>query len=78
MFLDRPDEARTLYVQCRRAKVGAERSGETSILQDFAALRDAKLSHSLMTEIETLFAASEQADQGAVSSRRVKKLKRPR
>ena len=61
MFLDRKDEARPIYVRCRREKVDAERTGEILILQDFASLREAGLSHPLIEEIEELFGKGNQS-----------------
>lgn len=58
MFLDRVDEARTLYLQYRgEKKVQGEKLRETVVLEDFAELRKAGLLHPLMNEIETKFAA---------------------
>jgi tetratricopeptide (TPR) repeat protein len=58
MFLDRIDEARTLYLRYRGAQnVEGEKSWQTVILGDFAELRQASLAHPLMDEIEAKFAA---------------------
>jgi tetratricopeptide (TPR) repeat protein len=58
MFLGRVDEARTLYLQYRgEKKVQGEKSWETSVLEDFAELRKAGLTHPLMDEIEKRLAA---------------------
>jgi tetratricopeptide (TPR) repeat protein len=58
MFLDRVDEARTLYLQYRgRNNVVGEKSWETVVLEDFDALRKAGLVHPLMDEIEKQFIA---------------------
>jgi serine/threonine protein kinase len=56
MLLGREDEARTLYRRYRGVKVDPESSGESIILQDFAAMRQAGLAHPLMDEIEQVFA----------------------
>jgi tetratricopeptide (TPR) repeat protein len=57
MFLGRVDEARALYLRLRSEKnVEDEKSGETVILEDFAELRKAGLTHPLMDEIEKQFA----------------------
>jgi tetratricopeptide (TPR) repeat protein len=52
MFLDFPDEARALYKQYRSGKAAPERTLQSVILEDFATMRDAGLSHPLMDEIE--------------------------
>ena len=58
MFLDRVDEARALYLKYRsEKKVEGDKSWETVILDDFAELRKAGLSHPLMEEIEKRFVA---------------------
>ena len=58
MFLDRVDEARSLYLQYRAEKdVQGKKPWETVILGDFAELRKAGLTHPLMDEIEAKFAA---------------------
>jgi tetratricopeptide (TPR) repeat protein len=58
MFLGRDDEARTLYLQYRDEKdVGIGKSWKTVVLEDFAELRKAGLTHPLMDEIEKRFAA---------------------
>ena len=58
MFLDRVVEARALYLQYRGTKkVQDEKSWETVILEDFAELRKAGLTHPLMDEIEITFTA---------------------
>jgi hypothetical protein len=54
MFLGRADEARALYLRYRGMKVG-EKSWEAVILEDFADLRKAGLTHPLMDEIEKKF-----------------------
>jgi hypothetical protein len=59
MFCDRENDARTLYLQYRGEKVGAQHFGESLILQDFAALRQARLTRPLMDEIEQLFGAGQ-------------------
>jgi hypothetical protein len=56
MFLDRVDEARALYLQYRgEKKVQGEKSWEAIILEHFADLRKAGLTHPLMDEIERTF-----------------------
>jgi tetratricopeptide (TPR) repeat protein len=56
MFLNRTDEARALYLKYRGAqKVTGDKSWEAVILEDFAELRKAGLSHPLMDEIESKF-----------------------
>ena len=56
MFLGRVDEARVLHSRYRREKnVQNGKSWETLVLEDFAALRKAGLSHPLMNEIERRF-----------------------
>ena len=58
MFLGRVDAARALYLQYRGTKkVMNGKSWETVILEDFADLRKAGLTHPLMGEIETTFAS---------------------
>ena len=58
MFLNRVDEARALYLHYRGEKnVQTGKSWETSVLEDFAELRKAGLTHPLMDEIEKRFAA---------------------
>jgi tetratricopeptide (TPR) repeat protein len=58
MFLGRVDEARAVYLAHRGAKkVQGEISWETAVIEDFAELRAAKLTHPLMDEIEKRFAA---------------------
>jgi tetratricopeptide (TPR) repeat protein len=57
MFLDRIDEARALYLKYRGAKdVQGDKSWEAVILEDFAELQKAGLTHPLMQEIEKAFA----------------------
>src|SRR5262249_26487101 len=57
MFLARVDEARTLYIRYRGEKnVVGDKSWETAVLEDFAELRKAGLTHPLMGEIEKRFA----------------------
>jgi hypothetical protein len=59
MFLDRLDEARALYLKYRgQQKVSGEKSWEAVILEDFAEFQKAGLTHSLMQEIEKVFAGS--------------------
>jgi tetratricopeptide (TPR) repeat protein len=55
MFLDRVDEARTLYLRYRGKSVTDDQSWEISVLRDFAELREAGLSRPLMDEIESKF-----------------------
>ena len=58
MFLGRVDEARTLYLRYRGEKIGEDgKLWETVILEDFAELGKAGLTHPLMNEIEKRFAA---------------------
>jgi tetratricopeptide (TPR) repeat protein len=58
MFLGRGDEAKAIYVRYRgEQRVAADKSWGTIILGDFAELRQAKLTHPLMDEIEALFAS---------------------
>jgi hypothetical protein len=58
MFLGRGDEARAIYLRYRgEQRVAIDKSWETIILGDFAELRQAKLTHPLMDEIEALFAS---------------------
>ena len=58
MFLGRIDEALALYLHYRGAKrVWRGKSWETAILEDFADLRMAGLTHPLMDEIQKRFAA---------------------
>ena len=57
MFLDREDEARTIYLQYRGEKVSGGRSVESLVLEDFVAMRNAELTCPLMDEIEELFAS---------------------
>ena len=52
MFLDRPDEARVLYERYRDGKAAPDLAWKTVILEDFAKMRNAGLSHPLMEEIE--------------------------
>jgi hypothetical protein len=58
MFLGRLDAARRLYLKYRGEKnVRGEKSRETTVLEDFAELRKARLTHPLMDEIEGKFSA---------------------
>jgi tetratricopeptide (TPR) repeat protein len=60
MFLNRLDEARTLYLKYR-GRTLAEQNGnswETAIREDFAQLRKAGLTNPLMDEIEKQFASA--------------------
>ena len=53
MFLGRVDEARELYLRnCGEVNVVGERSYEKVLLEDFAELRKAGLTHPLMDAIE--------------------------
>jgi tetratricopeptide (TPR) repeat protein len=61
MFLDRDDEARTVYLQYRGKKVSGGRSVESLVLEDFGAIRNAELACPLMDEIEELFAPATNA-----------------
>jgi TIR domain len=57
--LGRGDEARAIYLQYRdeqRVLFDKPKPWETAILEDFAELRLANLTHPLMNEIEALFA----------------------
>jgi tetratricopeptide (TPR) repeat protein len=57
MLLGRVDEARALYLRYRGEKsVQAEKPWETVVLEDFAEMREAGLTHPLMNEIEKRFA----------------------
>ncbi len=56
MSLGREDEARAIYLRYRGEKVEGEKSWVAAILEDFAELRKAGLTHPLMDEIETTFA----------------------
>jgi tetratricopeptide (TPR) repeat protein len=56
MFLDRVEEARTLYLKYRGQKnVVGDKSWEAVVLEDLSELRKAGLSHPLMGEIESTF-----------------------
>jgi hypothetical protein len=44
----------------KRREVLGEKSWDTGVLEDFSALREAKLMHPLMDEIEKLFARLEE------------------
>jgi hypothetical protein len=55
------DQARALYQRCSRQMIDASRGGAQTILNDFAALREAELSHPLMDEIETTLSHGEVA-----------------
>jgi tetratricopeptide (TPR) repeat protein len=58
MFLDRVDEARTLYLRYRGEKnVQDGKPWESLVVEDFAELRKAGLTHPLMDEIEKQFTA---------------------
>ena len=58
MFLDRTDEARTVYLKYRSVKnVRGDRSWDIMILEGFAELRKVGLVHPLMDEIEKTFTA---------------------
>jgi hypothetical protein len=60
MFLERVDEARSLYLQYRgRQNVASGKPWEKLILDDFIDFRKAGLRHPLMNEIERRFAAGE-------------------
>jgi tetratricopeptide (TPR) repeat protein len=59
MLLGKVDEARAIYLKYRgREKVVDEKSWETSVLDDFAEMRKAGLTHPLMIEIEKRFATA--------------------
>jgi tetratricopeptide (TPR) repeat protein len=57
MFLGRVDEARAVYLRYRGENVQNGKAWETVVLEDFAELRKAGLTHPLMDEIEKRFAA---------------------
>jgi hypothetical protein len=59
MFLDRADEARALYLkyQGQQKVQDDDKSWKAVILEDFAELRKAGLTHPLMDEIEKRFTA---------------------
>jgi len=58
MLLGRVADARALYLRFRgTTKVLDDKSWEICVLDDFAELRQAGITHSLMDEIETLFAS---------------------
>jgi hypothetical protein len=59
MFLDLVDEARALYLKYRgQQNVFGNKSWETGILEGFAELQKAGLTHPLMHEIEKQFAGT--------------------
>jgi tetratricopeptide (TPR) repeat protein len=59
MFLGRLDEARALYLRYRgEKKVQGDKSWEAVVIEDFAGLRKAGLTHPLMDEIGSTFATS--------------------
>jgi hypothetical protein len=59
MFLDRVDEARTAYLRYRgETNVQDDKTWETVVLEDFADLRKAGLTHPLMQEIEKAIAGT--------------------
>jgi tetratricopeptide (TPR) repeat protein len=59
MFLGRVDEARALYLKYRGAQsVAGAKSWKAIVLEDFAELRRAELSHPLMDEIQNQFTTS--------------------
>jgi tetratricopeptide (TPR) repeat protein len=56
MFLERGDAARAVYLRYRgEQRVVGDKSWEAAVLEDFAELRQAGLTHPLMDEIEALF-----------------------
>jgi hypothetical protein len=58
MFVGRADEAKALYLRYRGEKnVQNGKPWDTIVLEDFAELRKAGLTHPLMDEIEKQFAA---------------------
>jgi tetratricopeptide (TPR) repeat protein len=58
MFLGRVDEARAVYFRYRGEKIVQNgKPWETGVLEDFAELRKAGLTHPLMDEIKERFAA---------------------
>src|SRR5262249_43417726 len=57
MLLGRVDEARAVYLKYRgQEKVVGDKRWEVTVLEDFAEMRKAGLTHPLMGEIEKLFA----------------------
>jgi hypothetical protein len=59
MFLNRVDEARALYLKYRgQQNVDDDKSWEAVILENFAELQKAGLTHPLMREIEKQFAGT--------------------
>jgi hypothetical protein len=59
MFLDRVDEARAVYLKYRRQQnVFGNKSWEIGVLEGFAELQKAGLTHPLMQEIEKVFSGS--------------------
>ena len=57
IFLGRVDEARAIYIQYRGEKMPDGKLWESSVLEDFAELRNAGLTHPLMDKIERLFSS---------------------
>jgi hypothetical protein len=59
MFLGRVDEARALYLKYRgQQQVQGDKSWEAVVLEDFAKIQKAGLTHPLMQEIEKAFAGT--------------------
>jgi hypothetical protein len=56
MFLGQVDEARTLYENCSQERVDVDHTGEDTISNDLAQMRQAGLKHPLMDEIEAKLA----------------------
>jgi tetratricopeptide (TPR) repeat protein len=58
MFLGRTEQARALYLKYRgEKKAQGDKSWVALVLEDFAELRKARLTHPLMDEIEKRFTA---------------------
>ena len=55
MFLNRTDEARTVYLEFRGKKTFEGKIWEDSVLEDFAMFRKMGLVNALMDEIEKTF-----------------------
>jgi tetratricopeptide (TPR) repeat protein len=67
MLLNRGEEAEHEYLGCRGETDGVD-SGESLILEDFAALRRHELSHPLMIKLENLFRAEANGSEPASSA----------
>jgi tetratricopeptide (TPR) repeat protein len=59
MFLKQVNEARALYRESSRERLDADRNGTQVILDDFAAIREADLTHPLLDEVEAQLAVLE-------------------